>query len=304
MENTKAIVIGSGIAGIAVALRLRAKGYDVDVFEANAYPGGKLHAFEKQGYHFDYGPSLFTMPHFVEELFQLFNEEPQKHFNYIRKKITCNYFWSDGTTFSANGEKDIFIREASKTFNEPKEHIELYLDRSKKKYDLTAPLFLEKSLHRISSYISAETLRGLMGIRQLDLVKNLDAVNKAYFKNPRLVQLFNRYATYNGSSPYITSGIMSMIPHLEMGFGTYYPKGGMHQITQSLYKLAVDNGVTFSFGNPVMEVLFKNKKITGVLADKTYKTDLVVCNMDVFSAYQTILKKAKKTKTYISTRKI
>ena len=64
----KAIVIGSGIAGLASALRLRAKGYDVDVFEANDYAGGKLHAFESRGYRFDYGPSLFTMPQYVEEL--------------------------------------------------------------------------------------------------------------------------------------------------------------------------------------------------------------------------------------------
>ena len=82
----KAIVIGTGIAGLASALRLRAKGYQVQVFEANAYAGGKLHAFETKGYHFDYGPSLFTMPHYVDELFHLLGEDPRNHFNYQREE--------------------------------------------------------------------------------------------------------------------------------------------------------------------------------------------------------------------------
>ncbi len=94
---SKAIVIGSGIAGLAVALRLRKKRYDVEVFETNAYAGGKIHAFEKEAYRFDAGPSLFTMPHLVDELFQLFSIKASDHFAYKSKEIICNYFWEDGT---------------------------------------------------------------------------------------------------------------------------------------------------------------------------------------------------------------
>ena len=90
---SKAIVIGAGIAGIAAALRLRALGMEVDVFEANDYPGGKLHAFELAGYRFDAGPSLFTMPELVSELFQLFGESSEDYFEYSRKELVCNYFW-------------------------------------------------------------------------------------------------------------------------------------------------------------------------------------------------------------------
>lgn len=296
MGKTNAIVIGSGIAGLAAALRLKAKGYAVTVFESNDYPGGKLHAFIKDGYHFDYGPSLFTMPHFVEDLFELFQEDPNKHFNYIRKNTICNYFWNDGTTFSAHADKEAFIRQTSDTFNEPSQNITRYLANSEKKYDLTANLFLEKSLHKTSTYLSTDALKGVLGMGQLDLTKSLNDVNEKYFSNPKLVQLFNRYATYNGSNPYTTPGIMSLIPQLEMRFGTYYPKGGMHQITQSLYKLAVENGISFSFSNPVEEILFEGDKVSGIVADTNHEASLVVCNMDVFSAYQTILKKAKKPK--------
>jgi len=83
---SKAIVIGAGIAGLASALRLRHQGYEVDVFEKNAYTGGKIHATKLGYYRFDLGPSLFTLPHLVDELFELFNKTPEEHFNYIKKE--------------------------------------------------------------------------------------------------------------------------------------------------------------------------------------------------------------------------
>lgn len=247
----KVIVIGAGIAGLASALRLRAKGYEVAVFEANAYAGGKLHAFETKGYRFDYGPSLFTMPHYVEELFELYEESPKSHFDYYRKDTICNYFWEDGTTFSADADRAIFIQSAAKTFSESPRHLAKYLANSEKKYERTADLFLTQSLHKSKTYLSKEAIKGVLAMPYLDLHRNLNRVNEAYFTNPKLVQLFNRYATYNGSDPYSTPGIMSLIPQLEMKYGTYYPKGGMHAISQSLYKLAVEKGVTFKFNEQI-----------------------------------------------------
>ena len=107
----KAIVVGSGIAGIASSIRLAKKGYSVKVFESNLYPGGKLHAFKNSGYRFDAGPSLFTMPHMVDELFELCGENPKDHFSYIKKKIACNYFWEDGISLTAYGNKEDFLKE-------------------------------------------------------------------------------------------------------------------------------------------------------------------------------------------------
>ena len=83
----KAIIIGSGIGGLSTAVRLRARGFDVDVFEKNSFPGGKLSNIDVGKYRFNTGPSLFTMPHFVDELYELFNENPRDHFNYIKKDI-------------------------------------------------------------------------------------------------------------------------------------------------------------------------------------------------------------------------
>ena len=98
---SNALIIGSGIGGIATALRLRKMGYNVTIFESNSYPGGKLHALNLNGYRFDLGPSLFTMPHLVTELFELFNLKSSEHFEYLEKETICNYFWDDGKRFSA-----------------------------------------------------------------------------------------------------------------------------------------------------------------------------------------------------------
>ena len=94
-----AIVIGAGIAGLSVAIRLQNAGFKVEVFESNNYPGGKLTDFSKKGYRFDMGPSLFTMPQFIEELFSISKKNIIDYFSYKKKETACHYFFKDGTTF-------------------------------------------------------------------------------------------------------------------------------------------------------------------------------------------------------------
>lgn len=287
----KALVIGAGIGGIATALRLRKKGYKVTVVEANSYAGGKLHAISQNDYRFDLGPSLFTMPHLVTELFELFQIDPKTYFTFKRKDTICNYFWEDGHEFSADSNLDSFIMQASSSFDEPADNIRKYLSLNKKKYDLTASLFLEKSLHKASTYLSKQTIKSILNISSLDINNTLNDTNEAHFKNPKLVQLFNRYATYNGSTPYKTPGIMSMIPHLEMHYGTFFPEGGMHRISQSLYQLAVDKGVIFKFNETIERINVQNKKAIGATSLKSeYDADIVVTNMDVYPTYKKLLK--------------
>jgi len=290
----RAIVIGAGIAGIATALRLKHKGYDVIVFEANAYAGGKLHAVNQNGFRFDLGPSLFTMPHLVDDLFHLHGINPRDHFNYSQKEVVCHYFWSDGTTFAVPADPQKFVQHASARFKVSSNIVRQYLDRNKKKYDLTADIFLNKSLHRWSTYFSWNTFKSLLQSAKLDIDKTLNEVNEQYFEHPKLVQLFNRYATYNGSSPYVTPGIMSMIPHLEMHFGTFHPHGGMHEISQSLFRLAEKVGVKFHFNEAVTSIDYQHNRVTGITTPSgSYAADVVVSNMDVFSTYKHLLKSAK-----------
>ncbi len=290
-----ALIIGAGIAGIASALRLNKKGYEVTVFEANDYPGGKLHAFQKDGYRFDAGPSLFTMPWLVDELFELYQLNPKDYFDYKTKAIVCNYFWEGGKTFSVKADQQTFIEEASVHFETKPEILIQYLENSKQKYNLTANIFLKKSLHKWKTYLSKDTIKAILALSKLTINATLDEVNQSYFSNPHLVQLFNRYATYNGSSPFKTPGIMSMIPHLEMNQGSFFPEGGMHSITKSLYKLAKDQGIKFQFNTSVKKIEHKQGVVQGVSTKQDFhKGDLVISNMDIFSTYDRLLEKTKK----------
>jgi phytoene desaturase len=291
----KAIVIGAGIAGLASALRLKHQGYDVEVFEKNNYTGGKINATQLGKFRFDLGPSLFTMPNLVDELFELYGKNPKTHFEYIKKDTICNYFWEDGSEFSVNANVEQFVEDASSFFKEPKEQIKKYLDNSQLKYDLTSPVFLEQSLHQTKSYLNLKTLKALTSVYKLDLNKSLNEVNQNVFTNPKLIQFFNRFATYNGSSPYKTPGIMSMIPHLEMHLGTYLPKKGMHDISQSLTRLAEDEGIKFHLNAHVEEVIVEQNLVKAIKSKgETHHADVVVCNMDVYTAYKHILKDAPK----------
>ena len=286
----KVIVIGSGIAGLAVSIRLALKGYNVQVFEQNSYPGGKLSSFSIKDYRFDAGPSLFTMPHLVTELFKLAGEDVKNYFEFSKKEIACNYFWQDGTSFTAYGERKKFLKEVEKIFGEPQYNVDKYLKKAKKKYDLTSSLFLEQSLHKVKTFISLDTLKALFQLKTFELQKSLHQANAQSFSSPHLIQLFDRYATYNGSDPYQTSGIMTLIQHLESAYGTFVPKKGMVSITESLFGLAKRLGVKFSFETVVKEIKVELGVISGIkIKSGSFSSDYVISNMDVFHTYKKLL---------------
>ncbi len=289
-----AIVIGAGIAGIATSIRLTAKGYKVKVFEANAYAGGKLSEITIDGFRFDAGPSLFTMPQYVEELFTLMGEKIENHFEYITLENGCNYFYEDGTQFTTPTSKNELIKVLAKNLNEDEKAIEKYLAKSKKLFKITAPVFLQKSLHKLSTYLCKDGLYGIANIWQLDNFKTMNAKNKTWFKNAKTVQFFNRFATYNGSNPYQAPATLNIIPHLEYGYGTFFPKKGMISITDSLVALAKRHGVEFIFNQKIDEIIIENQQAIGISTNnEKYFANVVVSNMDVFPTYSKLLSKQR-----------
>ena len=299
MKN--AVVIGAGIGGIAAALRLSKKGYKVNVFEANDYPGGKLSAFSLGDYRFDAGPSLFTMPQYVTELFEIHGEKASDFFTYQKKKIACQYFWEDQTQLTAYADSKLFLQEVHNKLGVKATVLEKYLKRAKKKFELTAPLFLEQSLHKFKGFLSVKTLKALLNLSLYEINQNLHTVNAAQLKEPHLVQMYDRYATYNGSSPYQTPGIMTLVQHLEQEFGTFVPDGGMEQITLSLFELAKRKGVSFHLGEKVSQILVENGKATGIKTkNHTLLADIVLSNMDVFPTYKNLLKGIKAPQRILS----
>jgi phytoene desaturase len=286
----KAIIIGSGIAGLASAIRLQAMGISVTVLEANSYPGGKLTSIELGHYRFDAGPSLFTMPELVLDLFRVAGKDPAGRFAFKRKEIGCHYFYPDCTFLRAYTDPEQLANEAERVFAVPAERVKRYFEHSESVYNLVGRTFLEKPLNRWGTWMTWSVARALLHLGQFDLGSTLHKTNLRRLREPRLVQYFDRMATYNGSSPYRAPGILAIIPHLEHNVGTFIPEGGMISITRSLYALAKEIGVLFEFEVPVTRIILERSEALGVLArDERTDADLIVCNMDVVPAYRQLM---------------
>ena len=291
----KVIIIGSGIAGLAVSIRLKSKGHSVEVYEKNKNVGGKLSDFYIDKFRHDFGPKLFTMPNLIEDIFENAGVNTDKYFKYDKLDIACKYFWDDGQIFNAYSDSQKFINEVHKNFNKHDNKVEEYIFNSKKKFNLVKKIFLEKSLHKISTYLSLDSLKAILNFLQLNIFISLNSLNKKYFKDEKLIQLFNRFATYNGSSPYLTSGIMSIIQHLEHDLGVFMPRKGISDISYSLYNLAIDLGVKFHFNSEIDSIIIKNKSAVGVSINKiNHKADIIISNMDINLTYDRLLKGYKK----------
>lgn len=300
----KIALIGAGIAGLATAVRMASRGHEVQVFEANPYPGGKLSELQLGPYRFDAGPSLFTMPMYVDELFQVAGIDPTNHFSYHRLDTICNYFWEDGTRLSAFADQEKFANEIYNKLGVSPQVIHNAIAASTKKYELTGQIFLEHSLHKVKTWLTKDVAKAMIRIPQLDIFKTMNAVNEQQLKHPKLVQLFNRFATYNGSNPYKASGILNIIPHFEHKVGAFIPAKGMHQITRSIFQLAKEKGVQFNFNTKVEEIIVEGKKAIALKANGViHQFDTIVSNMDIFYTYKKLLPKEKHPKKVLQQQK-
>jgi phytoene desaturase len=301
LENMKAVVIGSGIGGMAAALRLKKLGIEVLVIESNTFPGGKINSRWIGNYRFDMGPSVFTEPELMNELLNLVGD---KDFPYRKLKESCRYFYKDGfSTTLPVGEKEL-INVLVNEFGESQVSVTKYLRRMKKNYEAVKPVFIEVSLHRLKHVFNSGLIRALLRIPFYGLSRSMHAVNSKVFKNPKTVQLLNRFATYNGSSPYKSPGMLNIISHLELNIGPAMPIGGMVQITKSVYDGCQKLGVDFHFGEKVLEIITENGKVCGVRTSKEiYITDLVISNMDIHFTYEKLMPNVKPPKKILNQEK-
>ena len=290
MDNKNAIIIGSGVGGMATAIRLAVAGWSVTVFEKNDLPGGKLSAFKLNGYSFDSGPSLFTQPQNIKDLFTLANEPIDDYFTYQQVSVACKYFYENGKIVEAFSDPILFAQELKTQLNEQPENITSYLKRSENTYNSIGQIFLNNSLHKSKTWLSRTAFFAIKTLRYGFIFNSLNTHNRKKLSSPEAVQLFDRFATYNGSNPYQAPAMLSLIPHLEQNEGTYFPNGGMISITNALYKLAIKKGVIFNFNTPVERIIHNEGKVAGIVANKlTIHANVVVSNADIYFTYKNLL---------------
>ncbi len=303
-------IIGAGIAGLAAAVRMASRGHEVHVFEANDYAGGKLSQFTlyakseindtKKAYRFDAGPSLFTMPMYVEELFEDAQVEMSPHFRYDKMDVTCHYFWDDGIKLTAWSDVDKLSQEIENQLFVKAETVKKAFASAKTKYETAGRIFLEKSLHKISTWLTPEVAKAFFLMPRFDIFKTMNATHEQFTDHPKLIQFFNRFATYNGSNPYKASGMLSVIPHFEHGIGTFYPRGGMYEITKAIHLLAEKKGVKFHFNQKVIAIQVDNNVAKGLYTEggisrensggeNHFSFDTIISNMDIYFTYKKLL---------------
>ena len=281
------IIIGAGLGGLSAACRLAKSGFSVTVLEKNGRVGGKVNTVESNGYKFDTGASLLTMRHVLEDLFEFCEKQMADYLEIVPLEPICRYFWSDGTTFDASQNIEKTEREIAKLEPADAANFRQYLADSKRKYEISERTFLAKSLNDLPTLIRPEYLKDLFKISTL---KTLDKHNAKYFKSAKLQQLFNRFATYNGSSPYQIPATFALIPYVEFGLGAWSVRGGMYEIPKALERLARELGVKFLTDSEVETIIVENKKAVGVKANgEIIGADFVVSNADAIETYRSLL---------------
>ena len=299
----KAAVIGSGVAGLATAIRLANKGIETHVFEANSFPGGKINSRTFNGYRFDQGPSLLTCPEYIEDLYKLCGKDFSA-FEMAELDLSFKYFFNDGTQIELGSDRSKVVTEIVEKLGENPDSIQKYLSKAEKNYKLISPLFIEKSLHRWTGLFGKKLVKALAHLPSYKLFSTMNSENTKAFKNPRTVQIFNRFAQYNGSHPFKAPAMLNMISHLEVNTPPFLPKNGMIQITNALFELAKEQGVQFHFEEKVLEIIVSEKAVKGIKTiNQTLDFDFVVSNMDVSFTYERLLRNEKRPEKILSQEK-
>ena len=284
----KVIIIGAGIGAMATSIRMAAKGFHVEVFEKNPGPGGKISEIREKGYRFDTGPSLFTLPELVNEL-PVVNQTELK---YTKLSTISKYFFPEGKVFTANGEPGAFCKELASVIGENEGKIAAYLQDAAKLYNLTAPIYIFSSFHRLKKLAKKINPGIVAGMLRFNPVSSMHSFNRKSLTTEKAVQIFDRYATYNGSNPYKAPATLNIIAHLEHNLGAYFPEGGMYSIVKYLYENAKRSNVNFYFGTEVSEIIIENERASGVLANgKKYTADVIVNGGDIFRNYNILMNK-------------
>lgn len=285
----KAIVIGSGVGGLSVALRLRNLGYDVEVVEKSESYGGKLRQFEKDGFKFDLGPNLFTLPAVYRDLFLKTGKALEDEIDLIALDTAFRYQFSDGSTLKLPGNSPKRISNAISEQISPRAGEEWlqFITRAGDMWQITRSRVLEQPVTTFRDF-GKITLRDIQTIAPW---KSLRKLARSYFTDPRLIHLVDRYATYTGSDSRRLPAAFATIPYVEQEFGAFHIKGGITALADALHKRCIERGIAFHFETEVFQLAISAGKATGVETSSGFlPADLVIVNADARVFYEKLIR--------------
>lgn len=295
----KVIIIGAGLGGLSSAIYLRKMGYEVEIFEKNNHIGGKVNEFNESGYRFDMGPSLITMPFVIKHLISFAGYKPDELIEFEEIAPICRYFYPDGNIIDAYSDIDLMQNELAKLNQRDAENFPKFLEYSKKIYDLTSNLFLFDAFYSPDVIFRMDSLKTLLQINKIDPFRTVDEGVRRFFSDERVIQLFNRYATYNGSDPYKAPATLNIIPWVEYGLKSYYIKGGIFELSRVLGKICNELGIKINLNCEVSSLETKNNKVESIkVNNEKYRADIFLANSDVIETYNNLIKNNKSKYKY------
>ena len=286
MNPKQVIVIGSGLGGLSAAISLAQEGYAVTIHEKNSKIGGKLNVLKEQGYTFDLGPSILTLPHIFERLFERSGRKMSDYFSIRPLRPHWRNFFEDGKVVDLYPEPERMAEEARKVGEDPA-NVVRFLKYSADLYDLVNGGYFEKGLDTAKDF---RRFYGPGNFLKFDLFRTMHGGVKRFIKTPHMRDIFDYFIKYVGSSAYHAPAFMNCMATIQFRYDLWYVDGGLYNIARGLQRLLDELGVVVRLNSGVTGVRKQGDRVTGVLANgEFHPADIIVSNMEVIPAYEKLL---------------
>jgi len=283
MPRDRVVIVGAGVAGLVSAFALAARGLDVTVLERSGAPGGKMRQIGIGESQIDSGPTVFTMRWVFDELFADSGRNFSDHVRLRPLDILARHAWDERSRLDLFADEARSV-EAIGDFAGAAEaaRYRAFCRDTRRIYDILEKPFLRAPQPSMAGLIGANGFRGLMQLPQIKPFSSMWSALSQYFHDPRLRQLFGRYATYCGSSPFKAPATLMLVAHVERE-GVWSIEGGMHGLARALADAATSLGATISYDQEVSEVLTAHGHASGVrlASGERIAADAVIINADV-----------------------
>jgi phytoene desaturase len=284
--SRRAIVIGAGFGGLAAAVRLRAKGYEVVVLEALDQLGGRARVFRQDGFVFDAGPTVITAPYLLDELFALVGRDPRDYFDLVPVDPFYRILFPDGAAFDYVGDEERLLAQIHALSPPDVDGYRRLARETEQIFAVGYERLADQPFHRLS-----DMLRVLPDMARLGSHRSVYAAVSRYIRDPRLRQALSFEPLLVGGNPLTTTSIYLLIHWLERKWGVHYARGGTGAIVRALGTLLTELGVDVRTGAAVEEIVVERGRVAGVrLAGRAMeRADVVVSNADPTTTYARLL---------------
>jgi phytoene desaturase len=283
---SKALVIGAGFGGLAAAARLRAMGHQVTVLESGSQPGGRARAFERQGFHFDAGPTVITAPYLFDELFELFGKDRSDYFELVPVDPFYRVAFQDGRAFDYVGDDERLFDQIAAFNPADVEGYKKLVEHSQRIFDVGYTQLVDADFSRFG-----DMMRIVPDLVRLRAYRSLYGLVAHYIKDDSLRQVFTFQPLLIGGNPFRAPGIYLLIHWLERKWGIHFAMGGTTAIVKGLTQLLGEVGVDLRLNAPVDHIEVQGGRAKGVLLeDGTFiEADHVVSNADPATVYTKLI---------------